>query len=302
MPSRYDARPWVAMIIAPILWSSAGVVSRLIEQAGRWEIACLRSFFCALSMLLILNVLNRGRVIETVRLMGRMGVVSSVLWALMFTCFMLALSHIPVANVLILSSLSPLAACLFGVLLLRKRLTAVNVFCIALALTGATIMVAGDFFVSADGLAKFNLGGTILALIVPFTAALNWTLIKRSGATVDLAPAIMMGAVLSALFCLPFAYPFTATPQDIGLLAGLGFFQLALPCALCVFAARALSPTIIGLLALLETFFGPIWAWVFVGERPANAALLGGVFVLSALVLQALPTKTLHIKNRALGH
>jgi drug/metabolite transporter (DMT)-like permease len=299
MPQSFStARPWVAMIIAPILWSSAGVVSRFIERAGRWEIACLRSLFCALSMLLILNVLKPGRVVAEVRKMGRIGFVSSGLWALMFTCFMLALSHIPVANVLILSSLSPLAASLFGVILLRERLTVLNSFCIALALVGATIMVAGDFFATPDNIAKFNVAGTIFALIVPFTAALNWTLIKRSGATVDLAPAIMMGALLSALFCLPFAYPFTATPMDIGLLAGLGFFQLALPCALCVYAARTLSPTIIGLLALLETFFGPIWVWLFVGERPANMALVGGAFVFGALLLQALAPKMQTVKIR----
>jgi drug/metabolite transporter (DMT)-like permease len=289
-----SARPWAAMIVAPILWSSAGVVSRSIERAGRWEIACLRSLFCAVSMLLILNVLHRGRVIEIVRKMGRVGLVSSVLWALMFTCFMLALTQIPVANVLILSSLSPLAASLFAALMLRERLTLLNSFCIALALLGATIMVAGDFFsAETGGLEKFNFTGTIFALFVPFAAALNWTFIKRSGATVDLAPAIMLGAFLSALFCLPFAYPFTATPIDTALLAGLGLFQLALPCVLCVYAARELSPTIIGLLALLETFFGPIWVWIFIGERPANAALLGGAFVMGALLLQALvPRRT----------
>lgn len=299
-PSFANARPWVAMIIAPILWSSAGVVSRYIEHAGRWEVACLRSLFCAVSMLLILNVLKPGRVTEVVRQMGRMGIISSVLWALMFTCFMLALTQIPVANVLILSSLSPLAASMFAAVLLRERLNALTCLCIGLGLAGAVIMVAGDFMhAQSNPLASFNLAGTIFALIVPFTAALNWTLIKRSGATVDLAPAIMLGAVLSALFCLPFAYPFTATPMDVGLLAGLGFFQLALPCMLCVYAATKLSPTIIGLLALLETFFGPVWVWAFVGERPSNAALLGGAFVMAALLLQALLPTFLAASRRA---
>ena len=52
-------------------------------------------------------------------------------------------------------------------------------------------------------------------------------------------------------------------------------------------AARDLSATELGLLALLEPILGPIWVWVFLSEQPSAATLVGGAIVLGAVLLQA---------------
>jgi len=39
---------------------------------------------------------------------------------------------------------------------------------------------------------------------------------------------------------------------------------------------------------LLETALGPLWVWLGVGERPGNAALLGGAIVMTTLVIHSL--------------
>jgi len=41
----------------------------------------------------------------------------------------------------------------------------------------------------------------------------------------------------------------------------------------------------VGLLALLETTLGPIWVWLGIGERPTDIALIGGVIVIGALLI-----------------
>jgi drug/metabolite transporter (DMT)-like permease len=68
-------------------------------------------------------------------------------------------------------------------------------------------------------------------------------------------------------------------------LAGLGLFQLALPCLLAVWAARVLKSHEVALLALLEVLFGIAWAWWGAAEQPALSVLLGGVLVMAALAL-----------------
>ena len=79
-----------------------------------------------------------------------------------------------------------------------------------------------------------------------------------------------------------------ATPQDIGLLAVLGLFQLAIPCVLSVWCASILKAPEISLLALLEVIFGILLAWVGAGEVPGFSVLTGGTLVVGALVVNEL--------------
>jgi drug/metabolite transporter (DMT)-like permease len=69
------------------------------------------------------------------------------------------------------------------------------------------------------------------------------------------------------------------------LLAALGLFQLAIPCALSVVCARALKAPEVSLLALLEIVFGIALAWWGADEAPQASVLLGGSLVLGALLL-----------------
>ena len=78
--------------------------------------------------------------------------------------------------------------------------------------------------------------------------------------------------------------PLQASVHDVGLLAGLGLFQLAIPCALSVLCARVLKAPEVALLALLEIVFGILLAWLGANEAPQSSVLVGGVLVLGALV------------------
>jgi drug/metabolite transporter (DMT)-like permease len=122
----------------------------------------------------------------------------------------------------------------------------------------------------------------------------NWTLLQglrqhaqADGGTAapDMLPAVLVGAVLSALATLPWSLPFAATAHDVAWLALLGVVQLAVPCLLAVTAARALSAPEVSLLALLEVVFGVAWAWLGAGEAPSTTVLSGGALVLGALVV-----------------
>ncbi len=105
------------------------------------------------------------------------------------------------------------------------------------------------------------------------------------GQGVDLLPAVLIGAALSALVTLPLAWPFHATAHDLGLLAFLGLFQLAIPCVLSMLCARVLKAPEVALLALLEVIFGIAFAWIGAGEKPPDSVLTGGAVVVGALVV-----------------
>ena len=272
------------MIVAPLLWSTAGVVTRHLETAGRWEVTFWRSLFAAAFVLAALLV-TRGRgALTAVRASGGYGLLSGAMWAIMFSAFMLALMTTTTANTLIVNSIGPLLTALLARAVLREPIAPRTWAAIVLAIAGMLWMFGSGFAASEPR----HLAGMLIALAVPLAAAVNLVTIKHAGRSVDLIPAVLLGAIFSAAVTLPFALPFRASAHDLALLAVLGCLQLGFPCMLMLRASPHLSAPEIALLALLEVVLGPLWAWLGAGEAPALATLAGGAVVIAALLLNEL--------------
>lgn len=261
-----------------VCWSIAGVGTRLLESAQGFEITFWRSFFCLTGVLAALGWRERGNPLRPVIAMGLPGLLSGVMWAVMFICFMLALTKTSVANTMLVSSITPLLAAVLGTALLGERIGRSTAIAIGAALTGIWWMVR-------DGVSSDGITGMLIALGVPTAAAVNLVLLRKLRASVDLAPAVLIGAAISCVLTLPLALPMQSTGTDLAILAVLGLVQLALPCMLMVRAARHLSAHEIALISMLEVVLGPLWAWLGAGEAIAPATLQGGAMVLGALVL-----------------
>jgi len=269
------------MIAAPVLWSSAGVVTRHIQSATAVEQVFWRSLFAFLFVFAVL-LFQKISPWKAVRDAGVPGLVSGLMWAIMFTAFLFALSMTTTANALVVMSLSPLLTALFASMFLRDPVPLRTWLAAGLAGAGIALMFASS-------LEKHFLGMAI-AFVIPVAAAINVVVLRASAAKLDLVPAVMLGGALSCLIALPFALPFSATGRDIALLAFLGITQLGLPCMLLVLASRALLAPEIALLGLLEVVLGPLWAWLGAGEEPARHTLTGGAVVLAALAGNELAT------------
>lgn len=269
------------LVFCALCWSIAGVFTRHLERAEGFEVTFWRSLVCALFVAAALIRSHGQDWWRPVLATGRAGLISGLMWAVMFTCFMLALMRTTVANTLVVMAVSPLLAALLAWAVLREQVPARTWVAIAAAAAGIVWMVRG-------GLSTEGLAGVVIASGVPIAAAINIVTLKRIGARVDLAPAVLIGGVLSCVVTLPLAWPLEASAQDLAILATLGVIQLGLPCMLMVSAARHLAPHEIALLALLEVVFGPIWAWLGAGERPPDATLQGGLVVLAALAFNEL--------------
>jgi drug/metabolite transporter (DMT)-like permease len=269
------------MVLATLMWSTAGVVTRHLDSASGFEITFWRSAANAVALVLILAVLRGPATLRcSIREGGRVLWLSALCWCTMYTAFMMALTLTTVANVLVTMALAPLFTALLARTLLGHRLPARTWAAIALAGAGIAWMYGQELQGGR------HLLGTLVALAVPIAAAVNWTLIQslrgRAEAP-DMLPAVLLGAVLSAAITLPLAWPLAASTRDIGLLSMLGVVQLAIPCLISVVVARTLPAPEISLLGLLEVLFGVTWAWLGAGETPTMAVLGGGALVLIAL-------------------
>ena len=270
------------MLVVTLLWSTAGVVTRQLDSARGFELTFWRSAFNALALIVMLSAMRGRALLQQLRRARRTVWASGLCWAVMFTAFMVALSLTRVAHVLVMMALGPLLTALFARFFLRLRLPARTWGAIALATMGVAWMFGQDVGEPGAWI------GMAVALAVPVAAALNWCLLQHDWQALkagsDMPLAVLLGALVSAVVALPLAWPLQASVHDMSLLAGLGVFQLAVPCLLVVQLAKVLPGPVLALLGQMELLLGVLWAWLGAGEVPSTAAMLGGTLVLLALV------------------
>jgi drug/metabolite transporter (DMT)-like permease len=278
--SASHVRSVAGMLIVTLMWSIAGVVTRHLDSAQSFEVTFWRSFFTFIALAAYYAAAHGRQTPALLKDGGKPLWLSGLMWSVMFTAFMVAITLTTVANVLVTMALGPLFTALLARFMLGHPVK---------PRTWAAIVVAGAgiawMYGASVGADPKQLLGTLVALAVPVAGAVNWNVLQKSGARVDLVPALLIGALISAAATLPLALPFHATWHDIGLLAVLGVFQLAIPCMLSVRMARLLPAPEISLLALLEIVFGIAWAWLGANEQPAPQVLTGGALVLATLAL-----------------
>ena len=281
-------RAVLLMVLVTLMWSSAGVATRNLEAARSFEVTFWRSAFTVLCLVPILAWMRGAALIRQLREAPAAVWVSGLAWGVMFTAFMVALTLTTIVNVLVTMALGPLLTALFARLFLHHKLPARTWIAILTATVGIGWMF-GKGFAAGEGLLGFA-----VALAVPMASAANWCVLQHvshgSGDPDEAAPpndmllAVLIGAAMSAAVTLPLAWPLNTNTHDLTLLAGLGLLQLALPCLLAVRLTQVLAGPEMALLGQLEVLFGVIWAWLFAGENPTAATIVGGALVLAALI------------------
>lgn len=270
------------MVAVTAMWSIAGVVTRQLDSAQSFEVTFWRSLFTVLSLLVILPFFQGRAFFARLFHSPRVVWFSGLCWSVMFTAFMVALTLAHVAEVLVVMAVGPLLSALIARVFFQQRIARATWLAIGVAGLGMVWMFAQPM--QAE---KFP-WGVVIALCVPTAAAVNWSVVRHGqtrGESVDMMPAVLLGALISALGTAPFAFPFQASAHDVAWLALLGWVQLAMPCTLLVLCARVLPAAEISLLALLEVLFGTLFAWLGAGEEPSSRVLVGGALVLLALSL-----------------
>lgn len=276
------ARAVWTMVAVTAMWSIAGMVTRQLASAQSFEVTFWRSLFTVLSLLVILPMYQGRGFISRLFYAPRVVWLSGLCWSVMFTAFMVALTMAPVAEVLVVMAVGPLLSALIARVFFKQRIARATWLAIGVAGMGMVWMFAQPMQAEAFP------WGVVIALCVPTAAAVNWSVVRHGqtrGESVDMVPAVLVGALVSALGTLPFAWPLQASAHDVAWLALLGVVQLAIPCALLVLCARVLPAAEISLLALLEVLFGTLFAWLGAGEEPSARVLIGGTLVLLALLL-----------------
>lgn len=275
---------------ACFFWSLSGILVRLLEAASSWQIVFWRSAGLLLTIVTMLLVVHRGRVLRAVRLAGPIAVVAGLCSCGASAFFILALARTTVANALFMSGITPFLAAIAALALMREPVRRATWIGMALAMTGVVAMLSGN-------LEGGGLGGSLLALLSACCFA-GFSVLVRFGRQEDMLPAVLWSGVAGLLLAsimvtledgaAAWDGPFVRVSlHDRLICLFMGSVQLGLGMMLFTRASRELPSAELQLVATVELVIAPLWVAIGVAEYPRMATLIGGGFVLAAVLLQA---------------
>jgi drug/metabolite transporter (DMT)-like permease len=209
-------------------------------------------------------------------------------FAAMNALYVSAMAQDTAANAVFLQYTAPVWLALAGWLFLHEPPERRQVVTLIIAMTGVGVIVADACHQpSLDTLRAvlYALGsgvtfaGVILGLRIYRAHSAPWLTVLN-----HLAGGL---ALLPILLWRPWP-----TPAQLGFLVVFGTVQMGLPYALMTRGLQGVSAQEAGTICLLEPLLNPVWAYLVAGEVPELATLVGGAFILGALLWQYAPRPT----------
>jgi drug/metabolite transporter (DMT)-like permease len=191
--------------------------------------------------------------------------------------FITAVTRSEVANVVVIVAAAPLFAALIAWVALRERTEPRVAAAIALTTVGIGSVMAGS-------LGTPTLDGDLIAVlaILAFAATI---VIWRRHPGLDRPRTLVVGSVIMAAAASLFA-DWSAIDAR-ALLAGAGMGLIFNPTGRMLYssAPRFAPASEVAVFAPVETVAATVWVWVAFGEQPTATTVVGGVIVISSVLL-----------------
>ena len=258
--------------------SFGGLIVKSFEGATLWQILFWRSLFFTLTILAFLVISYKKKTLQAFADSGLPGFIGGIILSFGFCGYVFAMYNTTVANTNFIISLQILFLAIFGYFFLKEKISTITLTSIILAMTGVLVMVG-------NSLTPGELSGNLAAFTMPITFAVL-IMIVRKFPTVDMVPAQFVAGVSSCLIGFLLSTKIMISPNDIFLGFLAGFFQVGFGFIFITIGARTTPSAMVGIIMLSESVLGPIWAFLFVSERPSIFGLIGGAIILSAVLLQ----------------
>ena len=258
--------------------SFGGLIVKSFEGATLWQILFWRSLFFSLTVLAFLIISYKKETFKAFYESGLPGFIGGIILSFGFCGYVFAMYNTTVANTNFIISLQILFLAIFGYIFLKEKINTITLTSIVLAMTGVLVMVG-------NSLTPGELSGNLAAFTMPITFAVL-IMIVRKYPTVDMVPAQFIAGISSCLIGYFLSTKIMISPNDIFLGFLAGFFQVGFGFIFITIGARSTPSAMVGIIMLSESILGPIWAFLFVSEKPSTFGLIGGTIILSAVLLQ----------------
>lgn len=283
--------PLLGLTLAALLWSGNFVIGRALRHAMSPLSINFYRWLMALVILLPLTLAplkrHRGLIARHWRLIALLGLTGIASFQ---TLVYMVLSMTSAINTLLLLSLAPLAIALASWTLLGERPFGAQLGGIAVAFTGALILIAHG---SASALVALSFGTGDLWMLLAVALWTCYSLLLKQ-VPPELPPLTLLGATsaVGVIWMLPFYLwlPSHERSLSMGWQAWCGLLYTALVASVPPFllwnrGVARIGPSRAGIFIYLMPLFGALLAFAFLGENLHAYQLVGGVSVFAGIAL-----------------
>ena len=268
----------ILVFMGAISLSFGGLIVKSFEGSTLWQILFWRSLFFSLTILLFLIITYKKKLFKAFYESGLPGFFGGIILSFGFCGYVFAMYNTTVANTNFIISTQILFLAAFGYLFLKETISSITLTSIIFAITGVLLMVG-------NSLSPGEMSGNLAAFSMPITFAVL-IIIVRKFPNVDMVPAQFIAGVSCCFIGFLLSEKLMISSHDILLGFTAGFFQVGFGFIFITIGARSTPSAMVGIIMLSESVLGPIWAFLFVGERPSLFTLIGGGVILFAVLLQ----------------
>ena len=268
----------ILIFMGALSLSFGGLIVKSFDGATLWQILFWRSLFFSLTVLIFLIISYRKKTFTAFYESGLPGFFGGIILSFGFSGYVFAMYNTTVANTNFIISLQILFLAIFGYFFLKEKISAIT-------LTSIVLAIAGVFLMVGNSLSPGELSGNLAAFIMPITFAILIMIIRKFP-KVDMVPAQFVAGISSCLIGFLLSNKLMISSHDIFLGFLAGFFQIGFGFIFITIGARTTPSAMVGVIMLSESVLGPIWAFLFVSEKPSMFGLIGGAIILFAVLLQ----------------
>lgn len=268
--------PLYLVLIAVFLWSTGGLFIKL-TTLDAYQVTFYRSLFAAVTVMLLTRK-------EGLRI-NWFGIFTSVIYALLLFLFVWATKKTTAANAIFLQYTAPIYILVLAPFVIGEKFHLRDLFTVVVVLAGMSLFFVGKLEIS-------DYQGNIAALFSGVFLGLYIMLLRHPKAEgFNPTIAVIYGNLLLALLNAPTGITVigSMTAMDWFAVSFLGIVQIGIS---YVFFVRGVTggtrPLDASLIGFIEPLLNPVWVFLFVGERPSQWAVLGGVIIIAAIVFHTI--------------
>jgi len=269
---------YILVFLGAITLSFGGLIVKSFEGATLWQILFWRSVFFCFVIIIFLSITYKKDFFKSLTKSGIPGLIGGLILGCGFFSYVFAMYNTTVANANFIIQTQTLFLAIFGYIILKETISKITLASIILAISGITLMLG-------DTLSSGQMLGNLIAFIMPMSFA-ALIIIIRKYPNVDMVPLQLVAGIVAMIIGYVVAGRIDISLHDLFLGFLAGFFQVGFGFIFITIGARTTPSAVVGIIMMSEAIFGPLWAWLFINEKPPLIVLIGGSIVLLAVLLQ----------------
>jgi len=260
-----------------------------LADADASVIAFYRGLFMGVIMLCVWIIKGEKEVIPKAKKEIFMILLIALISGVGTSLFVFSVKYTVAANTVVFLATSSFFGALFSYLILKEKIKKETAVAIGFSFFGVVIIFGNSFSIGG------HLLGDLFGILLAVFMGLQLTLLRKF---THFSHYFIISA--SGFFLMTIMYFIADDVFDISAMSLFWLFLMGLMQVVAMFliygSTKYISSAEVGVFSTIETTFAPVWLWLFIGEIPPSMTLVGGIFIVSAIFINAYPRATCKFK------